>query len=81
MKLLWDAIGSEFGGRGELYEINWSGSTEENRIGTLGIAQATGLADQMKGLVETCLGEYDLNGWTAPDLVNPDDVSWVSRHR
>src|SRR5438477_2171470 len=28
MKLLWDSIASEFGGRGELYEINWAGSTE-----------------------------------------------------
>ena len=42
MKLLWDAIGTEFGGRGELYEINWAGSTEETRISTLGIAQAIG---------------------------------------
>jgi 4-hydroxyphenylacetate 3-monooxygenase len=78
LKLLWDAIGSEFGGRGELYEINWSGSTEENRIGTLGIAQATGLADRMKDLVETCMSEYGLDGWTAPDLINPDDVSWLA---
>jgi len=21
------------------------------------------------------MAEYDLDGWTAPDLVNPDDVS------
>ena len=28
MKLLWDAIGSEFGARHELYEINYSGSHE-----------------------------------------------------
>lgn len=26
LKLMWDAIGSEFGGRHELYEINYSGS-------------------------------------------------------
>src|SRR3954469_15158054 len=76
MKLLWDAIGSEFGGRGELYEINWAGSTEETRISTMGIAHAIGLADQMKGLVDTCLSEYDLNGWNFPELINPDDVSW-----
>ena len=31
LKLLWDAIGTEFGGRGELYEINWSGSTENGK--------------------------------------------------
>jgi aromatic ring hydroxylase len=80
MKLLWDAIGTEFGGRHELYEINWSGSTEENRLTALGIARATGLADRMTAMVETCLSEYDLNGWTAPDLINPDDVSWLPRH-
>jgi len=76
MKLLWDAIGSEFGGRHELYEINYAGSTEENRLLSLAIAQATGLSDRMNELVQTCLGEYDLSGWRAPDLINPDDVSW-----
>ena len=29
MKLLWDAVGTEFGGRHELYEINYSGSHED----------------------------------------------------
>ena len=79
MKLLWDSIGSEFGGRGELYEINWAGSTEETRISTMGISQAIGLADRMKGMVDACLAEYDLDGWTAPDLINPDDVSRLRR--
>jgi 4-hydroxyphenylacetate 3-monooxygenase len=79
MKLLWDTIGTEFGARHELYEINYSGSTEENRITALNIAQATGLADRMKGFVQDCLSEYDLNGWTAPDLINPDDVSWLPK--
>lgn len=79
MKLLWDAIGSEFGARYELYEINWSGSTEENRLVALTMAQATGLADAMKKLVNTCMAEYDLNGWTVPDLINPDDVSWLPK--
>jgi 4-hydroxyphenylacetate 3-monooxygenase len=23
------------------------------------------------------MAEYDLNGWTVPDLINPDDVSAV----
>ncbi|MGG6547466.1 UNVERIFIED_CONTAM: hypothetical protein NY100_18900, partial [Prevotella sp. 15_C9] len=31
LKLLWDSLGSEFGGRHELYEINYGGSTEEIR--------------------------------------------------
>ena len=31
MKLLWDAVGTEFGARHELYEVNYSGSHEEIR--------------------------------------------------
>ena len=31
MKLLWDSLATEFGGRHELYEINYGGSTEEIR--------------------------------------------------
>ena len=27
----------------------------------------------------SCMAEYDLDGWTAPDLVNPDDVSVLGR--
>ena len=79
MKLLWDSIGTEFGARHELYEINYSGSTEENRVTCLNIANATGVTKSMKELVEKCLGEYDINGWTVPDLINPDDVSWFSK--
>jgi 4-hydroxyphenylacetate 3-monooxygenase len=75
MKLLWDAIGTEFGARHELYEINWSGSTEENRLTALNIAHATGLTERMRTFVQDCMAEYDLDGWTAPDLINPDDVS------
>ena len=33
MKLLWDAIGTEFGGRHELYERNYSGSQREHPHG------------------------------------------------
>ena len=79
MKLLWDSIGSEFGGRHELYEINYAGSTEENRLIALSVAQATGLSDRMNDLVQSCLAEYDLSGWRAPDLINPDDVNWFAR--
>ena len=75
MKLLWDAIGSEFGARHELYEINYSGSTEEIRRYSLFGAMASGEADRMKSFAEKCMAEYDLDGWTAPDLINPDDVS------
>ena len=79
MKLLWDSIGTEFGARHELYEINYSGSTEENRVTCLNIANATGLTARMKDLVDKCMAEYDLNGWKVPDLINPDDVSWFKK--
>jgi 4-hydroxyphenylacetate 3-monooxygenase len=26
------------------------------------------------------MAEYDLNGWTVPDLINPDDISVVMKH-
>jgi 4-hydroxyphenylacetate 3-monooxygenase len=78
MKLLWDALGSEFGGRHELYERNYSGNSENIRMEILFSAQAAGLTDRYRGYAERCMAEYDLDGWTVPDLVNPDDVSWFT---
>ena len=43
------------------------------------IEEATGDLDRMKGLAETCMGDYDLNGWTGSDLINPDDVNVIKR--
>ena len=74
LKLLWEPIGTEFGGRHELYEINYGGSTEEIRA--LFGAQATGIADKLKGFAETCMAEYDLDGWKVPDLSDPDEFSY-----
>ena len=79
MKLLWDAIGTEFGGRHELYEINYSGSHEEIRRYALFGAMASGQVANFKGFAEQCMAEYDLHGWTVPDLINPDDVN-LFRH-
>jgi 4-hydroxyphenylacetate 3-monooxygenase len=39
------------------------------------MAQGDGTVDRLKEFVEKCMSEYDLDGWTAPDLVAPDDVS------
>lgn len=75
MKLLWDCIGTEFGARHELYEINYGGSTEEIRRYALFSAMGNGNATKFKGFAEQCMAEYDLNGWTVPDLINPDDHS------
>lgn len=72
MKLIWDSIGSEFGGRHELYERNYSGNHEGMRAELLFSAQNSGAADAMKGFAEQCMAEYDLEGWTVPDLLNPE---------
>lgn len=71
LKLLWDATGSEFASRHELYELNYSGSYERSRLDTLDIAEGTGLTKRLKGFVDTCLSEYNLDGWVAPDLIMP----------
>jgi 4-hydroxyphenylacetate 3-monooxygenase len=75
MKLLWDAIGTEFGSRHELYEINYLGSNDVTRFANLADAQTSGDLARMKDLVDCCMSEYDTNGWTVPDLVGNDDVS------
>ena len=36
-----------------------------------------GQTAKYKGFAEQCMAEYDLDGWTVPDLINPDDVSIV----
>lgn len=75
MKLLWDAIGTEFGARHELYEINYLGSNDVTRLANLYDAQNSGDLANMKAFADRCMSDYDINGWTVPDLVNNDDVS------
>ncbi|MGY6497329.1 MAG: 4-hydroxyphenylacetate 3-hydroxylase family protein, partial [Microcella sp.] len=80
MKALWDSIGSEFGGRHELYERNYSGNHENVKAELLFGAQATGVTGGMRGLADTFLAEYDLDGWTVPDLISNDDVSYFTKN-
>lgn len=68
MKLLWDAVGSEFAGRHELYERSHAGRPDENRMQVLDKARTAGLVDSMMALVDDCMSDYDLHGWTAADL-------------
>ncbi|WZO53497.1 4-hydroxyphenylacetate 3-hydroxylase family protein [Microbacterium sp. LWH7-1.2] len=75
MKLLWDAIGTEFGSRHELYEINYIGSNDATRQTNLFSAMGTGLLERCRDFAQSAMDEYDLDGWTVPDLINPDDVS------
>jgi 4-hydroxyphenylacetate 3-monooxygenase len=76
MKLLWDAIGTEFGGRHELYERNYAGNHEDIRIQALWNARSSGTMDQMTALAEQCMSEYDENGWTGRTWLDPDDVAY-----
>jgi 4-hydroxyphenylacetate 3-monooxygenase len=75
MKLMWDAIGTEFGGRHELYERNYFGNHESIRFETLMVAEKSGAAERYKGFAEQCMAEYNLDGWTASDLIRNDDVN------
>jgi 4-hydroxyphenylacetate 3-monooxygenase len=79
MKLMWDAMGTEFGGRHELYERNYFGNHESIRFEVLMVADSIGQSAKYKGFAEQCMAEYDLDGWTVPDLINPDDISAVMK--
>jgi 4-hydroxyphenylacetate 3-monooxygenase len=80
MKLLWDSIGTEFGGRHELYEYNDAGSHEDIRTHAMLNAKGSGADDRMIALAEQCMADYDENGWTGDTWtdepwVNPDNAA------
>ena len=79
MKLMWDAVGTEFGGRHELYERNYFGNHESIRFETLLVADVTGATTRYKGFAEQCMAEYNLDGWTAKDLVDAADVRAIGK--
>ncbi len=71
LKLAWDATGSDFGSRHELYERNYAGNHEQVQVDQFLGATATGLTDKLVGFVDEFMSEYDTHGWTVPDLVDP----------
>ena len=79
MKLLWDAIGSEFGARHELYEMNYAGSNELIRLFLMQTAQASGELKDMEALADTCMSDYDLDGWTDGPWHDGSDVSVLGK--
>jgi len=79
MKLLWDAIGSEFGARHELYEMNYSGSHELIRVFQLQQAQGNGTLKAMESFAEQCMADYDETGWKHPAYSDPGDLSVVGK--
>lgn len=65
-KLIWDAIGTEFGGRHELYERNYAGNNEQIRVDVVNFAKRRGILDHCHQQVEQCMSDYDLDGWRDP---------------
>ncbi len=68
-KLIWDALYSEFAGRHALYERNYAGNHEQQRLDALRWSDARGDSDRYRQMVDDCLGDYDLSGWRADYLI------------
>ena len=79
MKLLWDAVGTEFGGRHELYEFNYAGNHEDIRIHAMLNVKGSGAYDRMIALAEQCMADYDEDGWTGDTWIDPDDIAHPQR--
>jgi 4-hydroxyphenylacetate 3-monooxygenase len=62
-KLIWDALYSEFAGRHALYERNYAGNQDQQRIDALTWAENRGDAARYRALVDQCLSDYDVHGW------------------
>lgn len=71
MKLLWDATGTEFGGRHALYELNYAGTPEDVRLQVLKGAEKGTILRDMEALVDTCMSDYDEHGWTGNTWLQP----------
>ena len=67
------------GRRHESYEINYSGNHEEIRRSAVFGAMGAGTDVRLKQFAEKCMAEYDLDGWTAKDLVNTDKLSVLGK--
>jgi 4-hydroxyphenylacetate 3-monooxygenase len=79
MKLLWDAIGTEFGARHELYEMNYAGSHELVRLFPLQQATASGTLADMEALAERCMADYDEDGWTGDTYRDGSDIGILGK--
>jgi len=83
LKLLWDATGTEFASRHELYERNYGGSWDDVRLQTYIEADRGGRLKSLEALVDQCLADYTESGWSGPTWLDPTSVSVadVSRAR
>ena len=48
---------------------------EEIRRFALLSAVGSGQYERWKNFADSCMAEYDLDGWTVPDLITPDDIN------
>ena len=66
-----------------IQELFWRASTVGSRnfrsFETLLVAEVTGATKRYKGFAEQCMAEYDLDGWTAKDLVDAADVRAIGK--
>ena len=72
-KMVWDAMYSEFAGRHALYERNYSGNHDMQRIDVLSMAEKAGSMNQYRGMLQNCLNDYDDFGWKN-DWLNSNGV-------
>lgn len=61
--LVWDALYSEFAGRHGLYERNYSGNKDQQRMDALRWATQRGAIDTCTSLVDQAMADYDTSGW------------------
>ena len=73
LKMMWDAVGTEFGGRHELYERNYQGSHEVIRLGVFGNHEGRGWNRTLTDFAEHAMTEYDRSGWTVPELMGKEE--------
>src|SRR6185503_729707 len=50
------------------------GNHEVIRMHPLFEGRDNGKVAELKTFVEACMADYDLEGWTAPDLISSDDI-------
>ena len=64
--LVWDALYSEFAGRHGLYERNYAGNKDQQRLDALRWATLDGRIDGCNALVDSALSDYTTEGWVHP---------------
>jgi 4-hydroxyphenylacetate 3-monooxygenase len=67
-KLIWDALYSEFAGRHALYERNYAGNHEQQRLDALSWSDERGDSERYRQMVDACLSDYDEDGWVVEHL-------------